>query len=150
METSADSLQTNSPLAELRAEHTARPLGWFEQLLCSEDDTELDIDQPYQRGHVWGDHRRRLLIKSFMQGIPVGAIVVNDRLAAHFQHDEYGTDQRIPSRNWATAIIDGKQRCMTFVMWLRSELTVPASWFPESEIVETEDTADGGGSTGRE
>lgn len=138
-------LQTASPIVELQVEHTARALGWFKMLIAG-DETELDIDQPYQRGDVWGDQRRRLLILSLMQGVPIGTIVTNDRFAAGFFHPEYGQDghgRMTPSRNWATAIIDGKQRVTTIAMWLRGELAVPASWFPESEIVRTVDTNDG-------
>lgn len=133
-------LQTTSPLVELRANQTARAIGWFEQL-ADGDETELDIDQPYQRGHVWSDDRRRLLIRSLIQGIPMGAITINDRFSARFH--EYPAGPGKASRNWAFAIIDGKQRFTTFVMWLRSELAVPASWFPASEVVTTEDTPDG-------
>jgi len=100
------------------------------------------VDQPYQRGDVWDDNRRRLLIRSLVQGIPIGAIVVNDRFTAKFHEPEYGP-VRAANRNWAVAIIDGKQRFTTFVRWLRSELAVPASWFPASEILRPEDGGDG-------
>ena len=148
MSTATESLQTEAPLDELRASNEARAIGWFLSMAERADEgdgTELDIDQPYQRGHVWGDDRRRLLIRSLMQGIPLGAITVNDRFSAGFNEPSYGTPARSgkPSRNWAFSIIDGKQRFATFVMWLRSELAVPASWFPVSEIVTTEDTPDG-------
>jgi len=66
-------LQTTAPLVELRTQSTARALSWFEQL-ADGDETELDVNQPYQRGHVWDDNRRRLLIRSLMQGVPIGAI----------------------------------------------------------------------------
>lgn len=135
-------LQTAEPLAELRTETSGRALMWFERL-ADGGETELDIDQPYQRGDVWGVERRRLLIRSLMLGVPTGAITVNDRFAAGFQESAYGSDRRTPSRNWATAIIDGKQRFTTLVMWMRSGLAVPASWFPDSEILSTEDTEDG-------
>lgn len=140
-----DTLQTAEPLTELRTENTARPIQWFE-MIADGDETDLDIYQPYQRGNVWGDDRRRLLIRSLMLGVPIGAITVNDRFAAGFYESSYGADghgRMTPSRNWATAIIDGKQRFTAFVMWMRGELTVPASWFPESEIVSTENTDDG-------
>lgn len=135
-------MQTSEPLVELRTQSTARPLGWFEQL-ADGDETELDVDQPYQRDDVWDDNRRRLLIRSLIQGIPIGAIVVNDRFAAGFHEPEYGPARLEVNRNWAFAVIDGKQRFTTFVRWLRSELTVPASWFPASEIVRPEDGVDG-------
>ena len=134
-------LQTTEPLVELRTQSTARALSWFEQL-ADGDETELDVDPPYQRGDVWDDNRRRLLIRSLMQGVPIGAIVVNDRFTAKFHEPAYGPGRAV-RRNWAVAIIDGKQRFTTFVRWLRSELTVPASWFPASEILRPEDGVDG-------
>jgi len=134
-------LQTTAPLVELRTQSTARALGWFEQL-ADGGESELDVDQPYQRGDVWDDNRRRLLIRSLIQGVPIGALVVNNRFAAKFHEPEYGP-VRAANRNWAVAIIDGKQRFTTFVRWLRSELTVPVSWFPASEILRQEDTIDG-------
>ena len=138
-----ESLQTIEPLVELRTRQTARPLSWFEQL-ADGDETELDVDQPYQRGDVWSDDRRRLLIRSLIQGVPIGAIVVNDRFTAKFHEPAYGPVRTAAAnRNWAVAIIDGKQRFTTFVRWLRSELTVPASWFPASEILRPEDGGDG-------
>ena len=135
-------LQTDTPIENIQIQTSARCIEWFRQLADDTTGTELDIDQPYQRGHVWSEDRRRLLIRSLMQGIPVGAITVNDRFAAGFHEPEYGP-ARSANRNWSVAIIDGKQRFTTFVQWLRSELSVPASWFPGSEIVTTEDTADG-------
>lgn len=135
-------LQTAAPIAELQVEHTARALDWF-KMLAEGDLTELDMDQPYQRGDVWGTRRRQLLILSLMQGVPIGAIVVNDRFAAVFHEPAYGSVRPSANRNWAMAIIDGKQRVTTIAMWLRGELAVPASWFPESEIVRTVDTDDG-------
>jgi hypothetical protein len=138
-----ESLQTIEPLVELRTRQTARPLSWFEQL-ADGDESELDVDQPYQRGDVWDDDRRRLLIRSLMQGVPIGAITVNNRFTAKFHEPAYGPVRTAASnRNWAVAIIDGKQRFTAFVRWLRSELTVPASWFPASEVLCQEDTVDG-------
>ena len=135
-------MQTATPLVELRTQSMARALSWFEHI-ADGDESELDVDQPYQRGDVWDDNRRRLLIRSLMQGVPIGAITVNDRFAAGFHEPAYGPARTEANRNWVFAVIDGKQRFTTFVRWLRSELTVPASWFPASEILCQEDTVDG-------
>jgi len=135
-------LQTTEPLVELRTQSTARALSWFEHL-AEGGESELDVDQPYQRDDVWDDNRRRLLIRSLIQGVPIGAIVVNNRFAAGFHEPAYGPVRPAANRNWAVAIIDGKQRFTTFVRWLRSELTIPASWFPASEILRPEDGVDG-------
>jgi len=135
-------MQTTAPLVELRTQSTARPIGWFEHL-ADGDETELDVNQPYQRGHVWNENRQQLLIRSLMQGVPIGAITVNDRFGAGFHEPGYGTARPDANRNWALAVIDGKQRLTTFVMWLRSELAVPASWFPASEILCQENWSNG-------
>ena len=135
-------MQTATPLVKLQTQSMARALSWFEQL-ADGDESELDVGQPYQRGDVWDDNRRRLLIRSLMQGVPIGAITVNDRFAAGFHEPAYGPVRPAANRNWAFAVIDGKQRFTSFVRWLRSELTVPASWFPASEILCQEDTVDG-------
>jgi len=135
-------MQTTTPLVELRTQSTARPLSWFEHL-ADGDETELDVNQPYQRGHVWNENRQQSLIRSLMQGVPIGAITVNDRFAAGFHEPGYGTARPDASRNWAFAVIDGKQRFTTFVMWLRSELAVPASWFPAPEILYQENWSNG-------
>lgn len=137
-------LQTTEPITKLRGDHSARTLSWFADLADCGDLTEFDPDPPYQRGHVWGDHRRRLLILSLMQGLPIGAIIINDRPRGGFHEPAYGPPHsKTPTRNWAYSVIDGKQRITTLAMWMRGDLAVPASWFPTSEIVATEDTDDG-------
>ena len=76
-------------------------------------DGELDLDAPYQRGHVWGTDRQVALIRSLTMGLPTAAIYVNER------------DIMQPR-----VIIDGKQRITAAARWLDGELEVPAAWFP--------------------
>ena len=75
------------------------------------------MNPPYQRGDVWGVKRRRNLIKSILMGIPIPSIIVNDRCVAEFS----GDDDRY-------AVIDGKQRIITILMFLDSELAIPSEW----------------------
>ncbi len=80
--------------------NTARALG--DLLDRDPDDPRFDMDQPYQRGVVWGVKRRRNLIKSLLMGIPVPAIVINNRFGAKFSHPGYDRQ-----RNWMYAVVDG-------------------------------------------
>ena len=82
------------------------------------DNDELCLDPPYQRGDVWGNTRRVNLIRSLITGVPVPSIVINDRFAARWSEG-----------NWQNAVIDGKQRTTTILMFLDSELAVPGHWF---------------------
>jgi hypothetical protein len=79
--------------------------------------TVIDLNPPYQRASVWTTEQRVNLIKSLMQGLPVGAVFVNER---RFPHP------------WAC--VDGKQRIETIVMWLRDEFAVPGEWFEEADL----------------
>lgn len=141
-----ETLQTDAPICGIDVTQSARALSWFTEL-AGEDETELDVTQPYQRGHVWTVHQQRLLIRSIMMGVPIGAVTVNDRFGARFYEPSYGPPRggrgETANRNWAFAIVDGKQRFTAIVAWLDGRLTVPASWFPASEIVEVEETDDG-------
>ena len=75
------------------------------------------LNAPYQRGDVWGRIRRRNLIKSIVLGIPIPSIVINDRASA-------GWDEMV-----SCAVIDGKQRITTILMFLEDQLNVPGEWF---------------------
>lgn len=85
----------------------------------------LLLDPPYQRGSVWGPDRRRQLIKSLLLGIPVGNVFLNRR-----KHE-------------VMAVVDGKQRIETILMFVGDQLDVPASWFDADLIETTHDTDDG-------
>lgn len=83
-----------------------------------------DLDPPYQRGAVWGARRKKNLIKSVLMGVPIPAIVVNDRFAAGFSHPGYSQD-----RNWMNAVVDGKQRMTALREYVTDCYAVPARWF---------------------
>jgi hypothetical protein len=101
-----------SAFERLRLSQTARPMDVFAYW---KREGYLDLNPPYQRGDVWGVIRRRNLIRSIMLGIPIPSIIINDRFAA----------------NWGNeiAVIDGKQRITTILMFLEGDLKVPAEWF---------------------
>lgn len=92
--------------------------------LRPDDEEKFDMDQPYQRGIVWGLKRKQNLIKSLLMGVPVPAIVTNDRFAARFTEPGYSQN-----RNWAYAIVDGKQRLSTVLGFMNNEFPCPAGWW---------------------
>jgi hypothetical protein len=75
---------------------------------------ELDLDPPYQRGDVWSDEQRVSLIKSLLQGLPIGVIFLNSR------------DIMEPVR-----VVDGKQRILAIRAFLEGSLAVPREWFSD-------------------
>jgi hypothetical protein len=81
------------------------------------------MDQPYQRGVVWGAKRRQNFVKSILMGIPIPAIVINDRFSAGFSHPGYSQD-----RNWMCAVVDGKQRVTTVQGFVNNEFWIPHEW----------------------
>ena len=91
----------------------------FRQVVREHELGELDLDAPYQRGHVWGHQRRVELLRSLTMGMPVSGIWLNDRGIMN-----------------ARAVIDGKQRITTVTMWLRGEIAVPSHWFPAEVLMD--------------
>lgn len=98
-----------------------------------------DFDPPYQRGSVWSTDQRRALMKSMLQGIPVPAIVTNDRFRLEFEGYSSNFDAKKPMY----AIVDGKQRMEAVRAWVDDELDIPASWLEADQIESTHDTHDG-------
>lgn len=76
---------------------------------------ELVLDPPYQRASVWTISQRQHLIKSLLQGLPVGAVFTNER-------DDH------------LFVVDGKQRLETIRLFLANAFQVPARWFPARSI----------------
>lgn len=106
-----------------RVNNTARAVDFF----CDRGEVpRFDLHQPYQRGVVWGLRRQRNLIKSVLMGVPVPAIVLNNRLGAGFSHPGYDRN-----RCWSYAIVDGKQRVTALRGFLNSGFSVPGSWWDE-------------------
>lgn len=106
-------------LTDYRASASARSLHFF---TAHRDD--LDVNPPYQRGEVWGVKRRRNLIKSLLSGVPIPAIVVNDRMGAGFEGWDADNDP-------AYVVVDGKQRVTTLRAFVDGKFTVPGDWFDE-------------------
>ena len=132
-------MQTSGPLTEANLSTMNRPLAWLvDRGLGESRSMDFDMDQPYQRGDVWGLVRRQNLIRSLIMGIPIASLVINVRHLADFHEPGYSD-----ARDAAYAIVDGKQRVTTIMMFSRDEFAVPASWFREGSVETTEDTEDG-------
>lgn len=109
-------------LRELGLRISARGISALQQW---RDEGALLLDAPYQRGHVWGPTRRVNLIRSLLMGIPIAALVINDRHTAGWAADVN------------MAVIDGKQRITTILMFLDDKLAVPGDWVdvPDTAVV---------------
>jgi hypothetical protein len=122
--------QTNEPIEHLNLSPTARTIKGQFDLLMSGD---MTADTPYQRGAVWTEEQRILLIKSIIAGTPIPALIIADRSS---------------SPTWTVedpyyAVIDGKQRLLTLKAWFTNTIAVPASWFTPEDVGSTIDTDDG-------
>lgn len=125
--------QTREPIRDQRMSISARTWGELIHQIQRGDST---YDLPYQRGAVWTDEQRIILIYSILSGTPIPALIVNER----------------PHRMWFDAdrnqlpiyaVIDGQQRMTAVKMFMEDDLPVPASWFPAEWVERTEDTDDG-------
>lgn len=104
-------------------------------------DGYLDLDPPYQRGSVWTEDQRIALVRSWLTGVVVPAVIVNDRATSIWREANNGEDVRAQSAIYV--VIDGKQRVETAIAWFSGELAVPASWFQAEDVEATEATPDG-------
>jgi hypothetical protein len=125
------SLQTSEPLDRLHRNayhlNVTSLVNWVEAHY-------VDFSPPYQRQAVWGVRRRRRLIMSLMRQLAVGGITVNKRGPG------FGTGMQSP----VYAVIDGKQRWQTLMMFMTDGLLVPRSWWETNELTEAyEETEDG-------
>ncbi len=127
--------QTPHPLDRLPISTMNMPLtnlvAWIEK-------GKLDLDPPYQRGDVWTEGQRVALVYSWLCGATIPSVTINDRSGHVWRGDPLPSD----GSGWY-AVIDGKQRLTTAVMWMRGEFAVPVSWFPPGSAAVTEDTDDG-------
>jgi hypothetical protein len=72
--------------------------------------------------------------------LPIGTIILNDRLEASEIKNSDWSDTKA-----AYAIIDGKQRLTTILMWIYNHLGLPGAWFKnaKSKLVYFKDLPEG-------
>ncbi|MBC9927176.1 DUF262 domain-containing protein [Leucobacter sp. cx-169] len=99
-----------------------------------------DLSPAYQRGSVWNNDQRIGLIRSWLLGVPIPSIMLSNRVSSRTWPTDAGG---WPEGGYELAVIDGKQRVETALMWFSGELAVPASWFPSEHIELTVNTNDG-------
>lgn len=93
--------------------------------------SQMDMDPPYQRGHVWTVEQRQELIKSWIMGVPVGGVIVNLRDNRGWRQTT-GEDVYEGGHIWAC--VDGKQRIETASQWFNGYLAVPRDWFDPEHV----------------
>lgn len=129
--------QTAAPLTHISLGATNRFADFYVRTVRRGD---MLLDAPYQRGSVWTDDQRVALVRSWMMGLPIPAVIINDRTSPSWNR---ANAQDCDGAGYVYAVIDGKQRILTAVAWFVGELLVPASWFPASHVASTEKTDDG-------
>lgn len=136
-------LRANSARLGRMTRQTEKPLREYHMVVLSGVAYEivnsmrpmLVLDPPYQRGAVWTEDQRIALVKSWLMGTPIQAVMMNDRRRQMWTDEAPGLEH--------IAVIDGKQRIQTAMAWFDGELKVPASWFEAEWIQGTVDTDDG-------
>src|SRR4051812_12326951 len=93
---------------------------------------QLDMDPPYQRDHVWTTEQRVALVKSWIMGVPIGAVILNRRDNRQWRENT-GQDVYGPG-GFVWGVVDGKQRIETARMWFNGELRVPCAWFAKEDV----------------
>jgi hypothetical protein len=127
--------QTDTPLDHLSLSATNRFADFF--VRCVERGGML-LDVPYQRGDVWTEDQRIALVRSWLMGLPIPAVIINDRTGPGWTRRDSAS---APGAGYS--VIDGKQRILAAAAWLAGNVAVPASWFPATHVEVTEPTGDG-------
>lgn len=127
--------QTSAPLEEYSLTILASNARELARLVR---DGTMTVAPPYQRTSVWDDAQRVGLVESWCRGVPIPAVIINDRAAFSRTGKWIGPDD-----GFVYALVDGRQRIETAMAWFFNELAVPASWFPAEGVERTEQTSDG-------
>lgn len=131
--------QTAAPLTH-QSLHASNRQG--REVMRQAQDGLMDVNPPYQRGSVWTLEQRIGLIRSWLLGIPIPAIMVNDR-GGYGWREANGGISPMDTGEAIYAVVDGKQRVETAIAWWNDEFAVPASWIATDHVEQTEDTDDG-------
>lgn len=129
--------QTSAPLPDYQLNASNRTAREVARQMAP----QMDLNPPYQRGSVWTLDQRIALVKSWVMGVPIPAIIINDRAnhgwVAEMGHRVYDENEPV----WAA--VDGKQRIETAIAWFERDLAVPMSWFPKEHVDTAVQTDDG-------
>lgn len=125
--------QTRAPLTRLP---TTASLWSIEEYTERIRRGEMLLDPSYQRGRRWSDGQRVDLMRSWLQGVPIPAVVLNERMSPAWRRVD-------PDLRVTYAVVDGRQRLETALAWQDGHLAIPASWLPPDWVHITEDTGDG-------
>lgn len=106
----------------------SRTVGHYLVSYLGSNEEIFEMNPPYQRASVWTEGQRVALIKSLFMGLPIGAIVLNNR--------GYATSK-------IYAVVDGKQRMETLRAFHTNQFAVPAEWFDSKQVVESFTDTDG-------
>lgn len=131
------SRQTAEPLPDYRLSASNRTASEIAGTMLE----HLELDPPYQRGTVWTEDQRIALVKSWVMGVPVPAVVFNNRDTQAWRNHEGDAVHQGNAPTWA--VVDGKQRILTACAWFHGILAVPASWFPDDRVEHAQSTTDG-------
>lgn len=104
-------LQTPEPLREWRLNATNREAYGLVTTMLD----QIDMQPPYQRGAVWTTDQRIALIRSWIMGIPVPAIILNNRDNDEWTANEGSiyADGHRENFQPCWSVVDGKQRLET-------------------------------------
>lgn len=91
---------------------------------------QMELTPPYQGGSVWTLDQRIALVKSWVMGVPIPAIILNDRTTGDWVAATDTNAAEAPV--WA--VVDGKQRIETTSAWFHGHRAVPAGWFPADHV----------------
>lgn len=91
-----------------------------EHLVDQFEDMDIEMDPPYQRGLVWAQPHKELLIDSMLQGISLPSLYIR----------ELAPEQWAPGRK-RLEMLDGKQRLNTITDFFRDRLLYKGWLFSE-------------------
>lgn len=80
----------------------------------------IDMNPDYQRGYVWGQEDKELLIDSIFKNIDIGKFVL-----IHLSNSEWS------ERGYSYEILDGKQRLNTIIEFYENRLQYNGKYFNE-------------------
>ena len=130
--------QTDAPL-DHRSMHASNRVAREIARMVIEGD--MSVTPPYQRPSVWTTAQQIGLIRSWALGVPIPAIMVNDRGTDAWRRVNGSSPVDTGAASYVA--VDGRQRIETAVAWFFGNLAVPASWFDPEWVNETFQTDDG-------